>query len=752
MINAIKKIEKPKLSVIFLCLSFFSIFFNPGMYHSLLYSLPFYALFCITEYIEFFLKNKKIKPIHIGIKETLLLLFMAVTIFNCIFVESGKNAIKVTCYYIGVVIATLVILNADLNKKDIKFIINSYVTSVILIVVVMMIQKVTRSGDVYRYSIASLINGVVKDTNFLAAYMSVPVVILAIKGIFGNKNRILNLIFCIFCFGGVFATGSRSALIFLMFSFVILFAYYIYINKSKKIIKKLLTIGTALIIVAIILIQFIPEVFIERYFTNSYKDGSNIARFAAWKAGINIFLNNPITGKGVESQYRLGRFYGIKYQMYTHSTYVDLIADYGMMGICTLGLLLIIMIAENLSPEKWLILAILVNNLGTSAIISSLYVAYFWQNIILVLLLDKYIKNNPDTMYDIFNIENKRDSKISEEVECEKNKISIILPVYNSEETIRETINSVLDQTYKNIELIVVNDGSTDESEKICKQIEINNKDVMKFFSIKNSGVSNARNFGIEKSTGEYITFIDSDDKYDKNYIKYMLNELINNDGDIITCGYKTFGRSENTFRVTSTQIYNNENAQYIGKLQENQLFNQIWHKLYKTNIIKETNIKFDGEIDLGEDYIFNLKYMKYVQKAIAIADVLYFYRVKDNGLNYKYRADKFEIEYSLLKNMESCFIENNYTNMEPVYIQYVKTYFNGILYIFDKNNRIKYSERLKQLDNFISQEQYIKDLEYVRKKIKSKKYKTSIDNMLKGKIRVYILMILYKLRKWSRT
>lgn len=344
------------------------------------------------------------------------------------------------------------------------------------------------------------------------------------------------------------------------------------------------------------------------------------------------------------------------------------------------------------------------------------------------------------------NQKNIKKRKINKEVSEEKHKVSVILPVYNSEDTIEKTIRSVLAQTYKNIEIIVINDGSTDETEKICKSLEEKNHNI-RYFKIENSGVSTARNIAIQKATGEYIAFIDSDDEYHENFIKYMLNDMLDNKVDFITCGYTTFGANTDIYTFSEDKVFDIIDERYILELQRIPAFNQIWNKLYNTEVLRRNNILFRKDIDLGEDFIFNLDYIRNINKTMYICDLLYNYKVTGNGLNNKYRENRFNIEYQLLKELEKCFKDQKY-NMQPLYEQYVKIYFYGIVNIFNKNNRISIKEKNEELKKFILNEKYRKELEDVDSKIINKKYKIIIRILEKNDFRLKILISIYILKK----
>lgn len=183
--------------------------------------------------------------------------------------------------------------------------------------------------------------------------------------------------------------------------------------------------------------------------------------------------------------------------------------------------------------------------------------------------------------------------------------ISIILPVYNGENYIKQSLNNILNQTFTNYELIVINDGSTDNTENICEKICQTN-DKIKLISKKNEGPSVARNIGIEKAHGEWICFIDSDDSIKNTYLE-NLAEFINSADLIITTflyGNKHIDILPNHYELPCTyqlaQIYNEIHINYLGYL---------FGKLFKREILIKYGIRFSNHIKIAEDSIFMSQY-----------------------------------------------------------------------------------------------------------------------------------------------
>lgn len=215
-------------------------------------------------------------------------------------------------------------------------------------------------------------------------------------------------------------------------------------------------------------------------------------------------------------------------------------------------------------------------------------------------------------------------------------KVSIIVPVYNVEKYLDKCLDSIINQTYKNLEIILINDGSTDNSSEICeKYAKIDNRIIV--VNNINKGVSYARNCGIKLSTGKYILFVDSDDTVDINYVYYLLCENKNDKYDIIYCGIKDIFKYKKKYIIKDRLIRKDG---LTGELRKDYYFlidilRVPFVKLYKSEIIKKYNIFFSENISSGEDQIFNFKYYRYVKKYKLINLPLYnYYHIQDKSLS----------------------------------------------------------------------------------------------------------------------
>lgn len=194
--------------------------------------------------------------------------------------------------------------------------------------------------------------------------------------------------------------------------------------------------------------------------------------------------------------------------------------------------------------------------------------------------------------------------------------ISFIIPVYNVEKYIEKLVNSIINQTYKNLEIILIDDGSNDNSPKIIDELAKKDDRIIVIHK-KNGGVSSARNTGLEKSKGDIILFVDGDDLVDNNYAEYFYNLITKNDCDIAV-NFNFYNVFNNKYRIEDNIIKNSEfviEKMYYGELNE-----AVWNKAYKKNFLTNNKLLFDKEIWFGEGMLFNIKCFQYTDK-IAIGN-----------------------------------------------------------------------------------------------------------------------------------
>ncbi len=226
--------------------------------------------------------------------------------------------------------------------------------------------------------------------------------------------------------------------------------------------------------------------------------------------------------------------------------------------------------------------------------------------------------------------------------------ISIIIPVYNTEKYIVECLDSVVESSiFKNCEVIVIDDGSIDNSVEIVNNY-CEKYDNVKLYTYKNHGLCFARNRGLEKACGNYVVFIDSDDKIGKNYIENLYNAAVLNDCEIVFAGFTRFDETLNKNTVISRDVLKDNcvmsGCQYLEKrLDFGDWEHQVWSAIYSRNFIEKNSINFDENIKVYEDVLFTNEILLLAKRVSAIPEYNYFYRYRPMSLTNSNRTD-FEI------------------------------------------------------------------------------------------------------------
>lgn len=224
--------------------------------------------------------------------------------------------------------------------------------------------------------------------------------------------------------------------------------------------------------------------------------------------------------------------------------------------------------------------------------------------------------------------------------------VSIIVPVYNAEKFLPQCIDSLLSQTLKDIEIILVNDGSTDSSLKICDQYAEKDQRIT-IISKKNEGIAKARRDGIENAHADYISFLDSDDYYESTFCERMLNRMVESDADMVECDYyKVINDVRTEHRLYSDDIGLSQKAFYDGIVRKNVVNGTeavvVWNKLYRKSNIECAIIDY-GSSPL-EDYVFNAQYYTMVERYEYIHECLTNYRQIPTSLSRRLDLKTIEV------------------------------------------------------------------------------------------------------------
>ena len=275
-------------------------------------------------------------------------------------------------------------------------------------------------------------------------------------------------------------------------------------------------------------------------------------------------------------------------------------------------------------------------------------------------------------------------------------KVSIIVPVYNTSNYLDKCISSILNQSYKNIEIIIIDDGSTDNSLDILKKYEKQDNRI-KVLAQKNQGQGVARNYGLKEATGEYICFVDSDDRIDQLMVEKLLQNIKKEDSDFSSCLIAFEDKKEiKIYRKQFDVEYLEGDDQIKDSYQVKNIFPIPCNKIYKTKFLKENNIYFP-EIRKNEDMLFIHKVVLYSKRCSFVNEVLYYAYRREGSTSRKVTVENIKNMIELLeidkKNLESL---GKYEKFSKEYKSfYIRAIFNVYLQgIYYKSIEIKEVEK----------------------------------------------------------
>lgn len=226
--------------------------------------------------------------------------------------------------------------------------------------------------------------------------------------------------------------------------------------------------------------------------------------------------------------------------------------------------------------------------------------------------------------------------------------LSVIIPAYNCEKTIDRCVKSITSQDYTNLEIIIINDGSSDNTDNHCVRLAETDSRI-KYHKITNIGVSNTRNMGIKLATGDYITFVDSDDYIEPEMYSKMMKSIMLYKSDICVCGYNTtngFSKTEILLPFSADKLDSNEiESEYlpllIGETKGKTLLGSCWRCIYSSEIAKSS--LFLSHIKIQEDTLFNIECFSKANSISFVNEGLYNYYINPDSATNRYREDAFE-------------------------------------------------------------------------------------------------------------
>lgn len=255
--------------------------------------------------------------------------------------------------------------------------------------------------------------------------------------------------------------------------------------------------------------------------------------------------------------------------------------------------------------------------------------------------------------------------------------VSIIIPVYNTENTLNRCIDSILNQIFTDWELLLVDDGSTDQSGELCDEYASRDKRI-KVFHKKNGGVSSARNIGLDHATGSWITFVDSDDFIDTTFLSSF---IISSSCDLYITGIQFINNT--TTLLPPEECIKIEDVIELDNLLNKLYFTAPWGKVYKNDIIQQNKIRFNINLKIGEDTDFVLNYLQYTHNIRLVSKPLYHFFNDEKGkiIKYTLTADEYITHTNSIKR--SLVRLSNKLNYEfPVTYSVLMKYYSHLFYV----------------------------------------------------------------------
>lgn len=331
--------------------------------------------------------------------------------------------------------------------------------------------------------------------------------------------------------------------------------------------------------------------------------------------------------------------------------------------------------------------------------------------------------------------------------------VTVIVPVYNTEKYLDRCLKSITQQTYKNIEILLINDGSSDNSGKICDNWA--EKDLrIKVIHKKNAGLGMARNTGIENATGEYISFIDSDDFIDLDTYCLLVNNLKNFNADTSYCSLKKYFNDTKKIKTSSKikeGIFTGKEILYdiIGSMpKEKSDYNRemsVCLGIFSMEIIQKNNIKFVSEREfICEDLIFDFQYLTCAKKIIVSNQEKYYYCINEDSLTHKYNSERF-IKNIVLYEKVSSMIRKEFKEKSLEAILRFNRLFIGMIRSTIvqevKSSNLSFGKKMKHLKEIVENktiQEILKEYPYKENPIKQQIFNKFLKN--KNILALYII------------
>lgn len=290
--------------------------------------------------------------------------------------------------------------------------------------------------------------------------------------------------------------------------------------------------------------------------------------------------------------------------------------------------------------------------------------------------------------------------------------ISVLVPVYNSSKYLAKCLRSILNQTYRDFELVIVNDGSKDNSGEIIESFASKDKRVVSLYKENQKSISKTRNFLLDHIKGDYFIFIDSDDIVDKRFLEYLFKEMVRSGSDIVACGFKINKRKLINRKIKLLSTLDNKKA--LQEMMFGGKFYAVWNKLIKTDLLKDN--RFNESLNYGEDLLFFFDLLKNDITFTFIKNKLYYYRIRPGSLSTSKFGDSKKMFLETLIKMIDIDKYNDIKEILKVWVYCTARYFRYMTRHQKKEHK-EYRLYLKDIIN--EYKEYYKNSKIVNKTYK---------------------------------
>ncbi len=257
--------------------------------------------------------------------------------------------------------------------------------------------------------------------------------------------------------------------------------------------------------------------------------------------------------------------------------------------------------------------------------------------------------------------------------------VSVIIPAYNNANTLPATIQSLQQQSYEKLEIIVINDGSTDDTADLLAKLRQDDARI-KYETQANQGPAEARNHGLAEATGDYVFFVDADDTVEPHAIQHMVTAMEVNSAALVIAGIRRVnievsGRRTVTDNLATLERFAGEQVMtdcFFDLLGENDVINSMCAKLYRREIIREYNIVSNPKLFMGEDLQFNLSYMMEIDRFYLLPEIVYEYEKYQSVLTSRYHENLFESRKESVASLRA-FLDHKQLPCNLTYFLYLK-------------------------------------------------------------------------------